>query len=1034
MSALNRDAGLLGSLLVLAIAGCQSVSQPETVNAESVTALPPLTGLKSLAGEPCEAREDVTFTALPEGLRQVALYCNADTKPQGHVFTETPATPGQPGGTERGWWQDFLAERARCQAPRAAMLAGSHEGRLQDCTLHNGGWPYLAVETEINGKTYYGDGLPGLLPVIEQAVLTQAGKASGPDRAMSPAVQSIASDPRLAKLTAADLTRFLELMEGGAYYNSVKDFIAAESKYRDALLLHESRLGGDNPETGDVLVHIALELSNQQRFSEAEALFARVSKRLNKAVERADYARYLSYRAIHAANQGRYQEALDLAHRSTEMRKIDSGLTQAANARPEPVGALLAQERPVPAQLLANAKTANALPVVQSLYLEAAMQNRLGDPSTASTLLGEAQAILEKSLVAPPSWAPELIGLEARIARKARAQDKAPMGSRFNDAARLWNNYVPEQRPEALSYLALGEDLAAQGSEQDAWQAFNNGIDLVRKRNGTVSYRQVYPYFILALKMAEQNPAQRDDIHAKMLEVSQLVRGDVTRQAIANAAARLATSGQPGGNAIKELQDAQEQQYFLYRDLLAEVAASEIDNNQADVETLRSKLKETEARVAQLNAQVSKEYPHYNQLVDQIVPGRTIAAAVRPGEALVNVLVGDPQSLLFLVEHGKITAHKLDIAREEVNVLVNGLRLALDDSRQRFDIGQAHALYQRLLGPVDADIKTVKHLITVPTGSLISLPFGLLVTDKPSGSVELKDANYLVKRSAISLLPSVRSVVDLRQEATGVSGSAARKAFLGFGGFRQYPPAVIQNLGLNLSRECQGNDERIGQYRRQLAGLSSLDGTGREVSEIGRLFGGDGARVVVGERFTESGVFKSALDDYRIVYFASHGIMPGEVECQPQPSLAAPFTRPPVAGEDGLVDAAEILLRVKLNADLVVLSGCNTGRNGSTQNENRGGESLSAFARAFFFAGARTLLASHWSVPDEETADLMIDMFASAKKDPDLGWAGAMRAAQMKMIARADGASPLLWAGFTVIGDGERTVPVFARRNAVASQ
>jgi CHAT domain-containing protein len=125
-------------------------------------------------------------------------------------------------------------------------------------------------------------------------------------------------------------------------------------------------------------------------------------------------------------------------------------------------------------------------------------------------------------------------------------------------------------------------------------------------------------------------------------------------------------------------------------------------------------------------------------------------------------------------------------------------------------------------------------------------------------------------------------------------------------------------------------------------------------------------------------------------------------------------------GDEGLIDASEIL-HLKLDADLVVLSACNTGGPGA-EKEIRG-ESLSGLARAFFFAGARSVLASHWYLPDEETAGLMIDTFKNLYNQSDpKGLTIALNLAQRELMNDQLTSHPFYWAGFSLVGNGARSV------------
>ncbi|HXC53954.1 MAG TPA: CHAT domain-containing protein, partial [Rhizomicrobium sp.] len=145
-------------------------------------------------------------------------------------------------------------------------------------------------------------------------------------------------------------------------------------------------------------------------------------------------------------------------------------------------------------------------------------------------------------------------------------------------------------------------------------------------------------------------------------------------------------------------------------------------------------------------------------------------------------------------------------------------------------------------------------------------------------------------------------------------------------------------------------------------------------------------------------------------------MLPGELHCQAEPGLvlSPPATPAATPATDGLLTASEIAT-LKLNADLVVLSACNTAAGGGAK---LGGGALEGLADAFFNAGARAVLASHWEVPSAATQTLMTGVFARYAKDPSHDLAEALRQSQLALIAAPATAHPFNWAAFTLIGDG----------------
>jgi CHAT domain-containing protein len=200
--------------------------------------------------------------------------------------------------------------------------------------------------------------------------------------------------------------------------------------------------------------------------------------------------------------------------------------------------------------------------------------------------------------------------------------------------------------------------------------------------------------------------------------------------------------------------------------------------------------------------------------------------------------------------------------------------------------------------------------------------------------------------------------------------------------------------------------------------LPQLPDTANEVRAIADVLTADKNDIKLGVFASETAVKQTKLDDYRIVYFATHGLVAGEVEkfakVKAEPALALTIPEKPTELDDGLLTASEVA-QLKLNADWVVLSACNTAAEG-----NPGAEALSGLARAFFYAGARSLVVSHWEVDSESTVRLMIGTFQNAARDPKLSHGEALRNSMLSMINNAksdDDAHPRFWAPFVVVGE-----------------
>jgi CHAT domain-containing protein len=174
--------------------------------------------------------------------------------------------------------------------------------------------------------------------------------------------------------------------------------------------------------------------------------------------------------------------------------------------------------------------------------------------------------------------------------------------------------------------------------------------------------------------------------------------------------------------------------------------------------------------------------------------------------------------------------------------------------------------------------------------------------------------------------------------------------------------------------------------------LAQLPDTADELNAIGKNLGVAVSDIHLGEDASETTLKLTPLADYGIVYFTTHGLVAGDAEGLAEPSLVLSIPKQPSEFDDGLLTASEVA-QLKLNADWVVLSACNT-----IAGDKPGAEALPGLARSFFYAGARALLLSHWAVSSEAATRLAISTFDRLKTGPKLGRAEALRQAMLAYL------------------------------------
>jgi CHAT domain-containing protein/Tfp pilus assembly protein PilF len=371
-----------------------------------------------------------------------------------------------------------------------------------------------------------------------------------------------------------------------------------------------------------------------------------------------------------------------------------------------------------------------------------------------------------------------------------------------------------------------------------------------------------------------------------------------------------------------------------------------------------------------------------------------------------------------------------------------------------FDHGRAHRLYMGLFGEVRELIKG-KHLLIVPSGALTQLPFQVLVTEpsagvRRSGSDTVAPVAWLARSHAVTVLPAVSSLQALRRVGRP---SAAPHPMIGFGNplLDGYPGSAKDDAKAaqmakehaawaKLARERQWCPEtqppriaaRDGTSRsvRRLdtrGGLASLahlkaqvplPETADELCAVARAVKAEPRDIRLGSQATEREVRRlnagGDLVKYRMLHFATHGAVAGEIAGASEPGLILTPPETASAEDDGYLSASEIA-GLKLDADWVVLSACNTAAGGAAS-----AEALSGLARAFIYAGARALLVSHWAVDSEATQRLVTAALDEMARDAKAGRAEALRRAMLSLIdtGTPEVAHPAYWAPFVVVGEG----------------
>jgi len=792
-------------------------------------------------------------------------------------------------------------------------------------------------------------------------------------------------------------------------------YLDAERLFTRSLVVEQSALGPDHPDIAGTLNNLALLYDTQGRYAETESLYKRALALKEKArgPDHPDVAVALHNLAAFYHTQGRYDDAEPLFMRALSIRETAFGSDnpdvalllnnlaelysdQGRNAEAELLykRALTIQERDLGPHHPVLATSLNNLAM---LYV------RLGRTAEAETLLLRALAIREKALGPNHSdFATSLNNLAVLYQKQSRYADAEPL---YRRAMTIRETTLGPNHPNVAHSLY---DLAALYVEQ---RRFADALPLIR-RAASAGFVKKWIYFPV-LKGAVANSLVTN---ADSVEESFLILQQATASAASNAINQLSVRFAAGNNQLAQIV-RRDQDLFLQSQqldkLLIEAASKEPNQRNADAEqSIRIRAQEITTEHAKILATLNQSFPSFAELSKPApLSVKDTQRYLTADEALVAFDFGD-KSYVWIVTRTSVDWLELKITAKELETQVTELRSSLKNDAKPFDASAAYKLYQATFGIFVDQLKSITRLSIVANGALSSLPLQLLVTKDPTGK-SLKDTAWLVRTFAVTNLPSVSSLKTLR----GASfSSPATKPMIAFADpvfskvARQQANKTVAIRGLaSFATGTQIDTAALAEN------LTQLPSTRQEVNAIAKVLQVNTTDLHFGLDATETAVKNEKLDQYRIVYFATHGLVVGDLEKfakrKIEPALALSFPDKPNDLDDGLLTASEIA-QLNLNADWVVLSACNTAAE-----EKPGAEPLSGLARAFFYAGARSLLVSHWEVDDEATATLMTGIFVQMKNNPKLSHGEALRQSMLAMINNAKTEHPYFWAPFVVVGE-----------------
>jgi CHAT domain-containing protein len=1004
----------LGMALAAALSGCESPPPSVYISgSQPASAVATVAAGNDQVGEPCHFQPTTAGDFGTSASRTVDLYCGYWGQPSGRIFELGDTNLARLDSlATSGPWRAYLDRRFACDAPTGTRIRGGDPAVLMQCTRRTGGWPHLAMTASVGGRVFAADAVPSALPALEAALGALGGQSVAEAAPPSEAARLIAGRSAGRRFGSGDLQRFYDLTAAGDAYNNIDDPANAEQAFREALAIQQRILGTDNPGLAVTMMKLAAQISHQRTAPEADRLLDQAAALTGRSNDPLVAAQLDYYRAVTAAYEHKPREAARWAETADAAfsRLLPPGVRESPHidlseqdlkSRGINVPVLVTDPATPPTEQTA------ILGLAETLRLRAALAQRAGHPAEATEVALKADRLLASTGLAVSSTGARALRLVA--SNEATAMDYPAAASYSGEAAGVFERVAPGERPQAINMLRQGAYRLAQGRSDEALALFRGAAQILR-RPGVLGAppEDVFPWLEALQAAGERDAGSRPQLTAEMFEAAQLAMGSRTALDIAQATARLAAGDPKTASVIRDYQDKQgeldtvraERDVAVGDRVTAEQLAA-IDARIAAAQEARDKAEGTVLTAA----------PRYVEWSEKPAAENAVRERLGANEAVAFLFVSSKGSFGFLVSRGGTFAYPIPLGEAEIAASITKLRESTVErpgGLPNFDLATAYKLYAALFGPVEKELEGVSELSVVATGDLLRFPLEALVTQpgiSSAGNGDYRGIPWLLRRVAMSYFPSPRIFANLREKGGGPTGA---QSFIGFGDFR--PPTRAQ-LAASFP------PDRCSEDFRALGGLESLPDTKVEVTAIGQRLGAGARDVILGESFTKARVTGPDVGRSRIVLLATHALLPTDLKCQPGPSIVVSVPTNSSNAEAGFLRPGDIE-KLKLEAELVVLSACNTaGPNAKT------GESLSGLARAFFRAGAHGVLVTHWSIASGAAVPLMVNTFGATS-----GTAQGLRQAQLQMIDSAgNGNNPIelsypnYWAAFTLIGDGVRS-------------
>jgi CHAT domain-containing protein/Tfp pilus assembly protein PilF len=555
----------------------------------------------------------------------------------------------------------------------------------------------------------------------------------------------------------------------------------------------------------------------------------------------------------------------------------------------------------------------------------------------------------------------------------------------FQQALAIKAKRDPDSLDAALSLANLGHVLVFQKHSQEALPLLLRAVDIVEKHRGHIASPDARALLL------DQHIEQYDFLIDAYLDLNDITNAFVTLERkraraltdqIAERSIDFSTDAPTELLAKQRTLDNQRRIAYHQRTRL------DPDRDQTALAANDTLLASLAAQQRELTALLRKQSPHYAALVyPQPLDLKQVQQTLDPGTLLLEFVTSKDQTLLFAVTRTSLDLYQEPIQETDLQKQVARLREMLSQAGSLADYRPlARQLYDTLLRPAQTRIQEAKRLLLCPDGPLQVMPFCALIETLAPGSAQHE--RFLVEAKPLHTVVGMNVYKQLKQQPA----STSPENLLALGN-PAYPQQSADATPMPASFVTLGHQ------------LTPLPRTADQVKAIAALFAPH-ALVHLGKEATRATVLSEG-GKARILHFACHGLLDDR-----DPLASALALTPEGTSDDGLLRAYDILTKLHLHADLVVLSGCETGLGVQTKNEG-----IVGLTRAFEYAGARSVAVSLWELADTSSTALMEAFYRGLKagKSKD----EALRQAQLTLLhgKNADWREPFHWAAFQLVGD-----------------